>query len=317
MERVQATLTRLWPVDRPLLDGLDRVARHLGHRRDTEPPSAVLGDLGGFLDVLIELLSRSQRPDHARHLRQIAAFVAQNLAMASWIARDAATTYRSYALAETLAREARSGSTLGLILVDRSEMAGQTARSKEGWEEAKAMADAAETAALMDPATPPGVVAWIHGERSGHRAQLGDDLGSARDLDQMEEVRLSSPPRALNVFSPSLGGEWLDNYHVRRALRLGLGEEAVRLCVWTLRETDRRLIWQHAETTVLLAEAWLLQGELGAAAEQLEAVIPLLTSTGNARDLAVVNRIVGKLRRRWPRATELRRLDDLLGYLTG
>ena len=139
MERIQATLTRLWPVDRPLLDGLDRVARHLGHRRDTEPPSAVLGDLGGYLDVLIELLSRSQRSGHARDLRQIAAFVAQNLAMASWIARDAPTTYRTYALAETLAREARSGSQLSLILVDRSEMAGQTAGSPDDWEEALAM----------------------------------------------------------------------------------------------------------------------------------------------------------------------------------
>jgi hypothetical protein len=144
MERLNATLTRLWPVDRPLLDGLDRVARHLGHRRDTEPPYAVLADLGGFLDALIDLLTRSQRPDHARQLRQIAAFVGQNLAMASWIARDAPTTYRSYALAETLAREARSGSRLSLILVDRSEMAGQTARSREDWEEAQAMADAAE-----------------------------------------------------------------------------------------------------------------------------------------------------------------------------
>jgi transcriptional regulator with XRE-family HTH domain len=313
MERVQATLRRLWPVDGPLLDGLDRVARHLGHRRDTEPPSAVLADLGGYLDVLIELLSRSPRSDHARNLRRIAAFVAQNLAMASWIARDAPTTYRNYALAETLAREARSGSALGLILVDRSEMAGQTARGKEDWEEAKAIADAAETAALMDPATPPGVVAWIYGERSGHRAHLGDDLGSGRDLDRMEEVRLSSPPKALNLFSPSLGGEWLDNYHVRRALRLGRGEEAVRLCARILGETDRRLIWQHAETTVLLADAWLLQGELAAAAEQLETVIPLLMTTGNARDLAAVHRIVGKVRGRWPRAIELRQLDDLLG----
>ncbi|MBJ7600134.1 hypothetical protein [Candidatus Nephthysia bennettiae] len=50
-----------------------------------------------------------------------------------------------------------------------------------------------------------------------------------------------------------------------------------------------------------------------AASEQLTAVIPLLTSTGNARDLAVVHRMVGKIRRRWPRAAELRQLDELLG----
>jgi hypothetical protein len=132
----------------------------------------------------------------------------------------------------------------------------------------------------------------------------------------MEEVRLNSPPKGLNVFSPSLGGEWLDNYQVRRALRLGLSDEAVRLCARILSETDSRLIWQHAETTVLLAEAWLLRDELGAAAEKLETVIPLLTSTGNGRDLAAVRRIVGKLRKRWPRAIEVRRLDELLGYQT-
>ena len=42
-------------------------------------------------------------------------------------------------------------------------------------------------------------------------------------------------------------------------------------------------------------------------------VIPLLTSTGNARDLAVVNRMVGEIRKRWPRAAERRQLDELLG----
>jgi transcriptional regulator with XRE-family HTH domain len=313
MERIQAMPIRLWPVDRPLIDGLDRVARHLGHRRDTEPPSAVLADLSWYLDVLVEVLSRSQPPDFARRLREIAAFVGQNLAMASWIARDAVTTYRSYAVAETLAREARSGSRLSLILVDRSEMAGQTARSDHDWEEAKGIADAAETAALMDPATPPGVLAWIYGERSGHRAQLGNDLDSGRDLDRMEELRVSSPPKALNVFSPSLGGEWLDNYHVRRALRLGQGDEAVSLCTEILRKTDQRLIWQHAETMLLLAEAWLLQGELKASAEQLASATSLLENTGNARDLAVVNRIVGTIRKRWPRAAELRQLDELIG----
>jgi transcriptional regulator with XRE-family HTH domain len=47
-ERLRATLTRLWPVDRPLLAGLNRVAKTLAERRDTEAPSAVIPPLHGL-----------------------------------------------------------------------------------------------------------------------------------------------------------------------------------------------------------------------------------------------------------------------------
>ena len=40
-------------------------------------------------------------------------------------------------------------------------------------------ADAAETAALMDPRTPAGVFAWIYGERATQRAPANDNAGLA------------------------------------------------------------------------------------------------------------------------------------------
>lgn len=312
-ERLTATLDRLWPVDRPLLTGLDRAARRLAERRDTEAPSAVTPALRRLLDVLIELLSRPQRADCTRGLSRIAAFTGQNLAMASWVAGDAADTYRTYAIAESLARESRSGAQLALILVDRSEMAAQVARAGGDWDAARLLADAAETAALMDATTPAGVLAWIHGERATQRAMLGDERGSGHDLERMQEVRREAAPDELNVFSPALASTsgWIDAYQVRRALRLGQADQAVDLCERTLSTTDPRLVWEVAETLVLLAEAWTIKGELAAGAHRLEQAAELASATENRRDLRLVRGVLGSMRRRWPGAAELRRLDEL------
>jgi hypothetical protein len=313
-ERLQVTLDRLWPVDAPLLSGLDRASRRLAERRDTEAPSAVAPALRRLLDVLIELLSRPQRPDCTRELSRIAAFTGQNLAMASWVAGNAADTYRTYAIAESLARESRSAAQLALILVDRSEMAAQVARATGDWDGARLLADAAETAALMDATTPAGVLAWIYGERATQRAMLGDERGSGHDLQRMQEVRRGATPDALNVFSPAMASTsgWIDAYQVRRALRLGQADEAVALCERTLATTDPRLVWEVAETLVLLAEAWTIKGELAAGAHRLEQAAELAGATENRRDLRVVRGVLGSMRRRWPGAPELRGLDDAL-----
>jgi hypothetical protein len=313
-ERLRATLTRLWPVDAPLLAGLDRASQRLAERRDTEAPSAVNPTLQWLLDVLIELVSRPQAPERSRQLRRIAAFTGQNLAMASWIAGDGAGTHRAYAIAESLARESRSGSQLALILVDRSEMAGQLARSTGELEDARLLADAAETAALMDPVTPAGVLAWIYGERATQRAMLQDEVGSGRDLERMEEVRLGAAPGTLNVFSPEVdsGSGWIDVYQIRRALRLGKSDEAIRACERVLSATDRRLVWQVSEALVLMVEALAVRGDVGAAALRAEQAVNLTTATENERDTRDLRRAVGRLRRQWPGAPEMRRLDELL-----
>jgi transcriptional regulator with XRE-family HTH domain len=313
-ERLRATLTRLWPVDRPLLAGLNRAAQTLAERRDTEAPSAVVPALHELLDVLIELLSRPQGADRGQELRRIAAFVGQNVAMAEWVAGAAAFTYRTYAIAESLARESRSPAQLSLILVDRSEMAGQLAHANGEWEDARLLSDAAETAALMDSSTPAGVLCWIYGERATQRAMLGDDRGSGHDLNRMEEIRLPAPPGTLNVFSPQVdeGSGWVDAYQVRSALRLRLPDKAVELCERILAATDRRLVWQVAETTVLLSEALVMKGELAAAAHRLEDAASLARATENERDLRVVRRVANLMRQRWPGATEVRRVDEQL-----
>src|SRR5438105_13459786 len=294
-ERLRATLRHLWPVDGPLLAGLARASAHLAERRDTEPPSSVMPPHRRLLDLLIELLSRPQRSGTARELARIAAFVGQNLAMAEWVTGNAAATHRTYAIAESLARDSRSGAQLGLILVDRSEMAAQVARQTGEWEDAVVLADAAEAAAIMDPSTPAGVWCWIHGERGVQRAMLGDDWGSGFDLERMEEVRASADPGSLNVFSGGVdvGSGWVDCYRVRRLLSLGQAEEAAEDCERILRSTDPRLVWQFGETLTLVAEARAAQGELSAAAQRLGEAADLLGATENERDLLVVRRLLG------------------------
>jgi transcriptional regulator with XRE-family HTH domain len=313
-ERLSATLTRLWPVDPQLLAGLNQAAQSLAERRDTQAPSAVVATLRDLLDVLIELLSRPQGADRGRELRRIAAFVGQNLAMAEWVAGATSSTYRTYAIAESLARESRSAAQLALILVDRSEMAGQVARATGEWEDARLLSDAAETAALMDANTPAGVLCWIYGERATQRAMLGDERGSRLDLERMKEVRLTARPGTLNVFSPAVdaGSGWVDAYLVRSALRLRQPDSAIDLCEHILTSTDPRLVWQVAEALVLGAEAGVMKGELGAAAHRLEEAARLARATENERDLRAVRRVSNLGRQRWPDAAELRRVDELL-----
>ena len=171
-------------------------------------------------------------------------------------------------------------------------MAGQLARATGEWEDARLLSDAAETAALVDPATPAGVLCWIYGERATQRAMLGDERGSGHDLERMEEVRLAGPPGTLNVFSPKVdaGSGWVDAYQVRSALRLRQPDRAVDLCERILASTDPRLVWQVAEAPVLLSEAWVMEDELGAAADRLEEAAGLARATENERDVRVVRR---------------------------
>lgn len=313
-ERLHATLAHLWPADGPLVTGLERAASHLAARRDMEPPYAVVSDLARLLDLLIVLLSRSQ--PLGPQLQRVAAGVGQNLAMASWVSGDAAETYRKYAVAEALARDSQSGAHLATILVDRSEMAGQRARSSPEWAEAKALADAAETAARMDADTPLGVLVWIYGERALFNAELGDDAASGSDIERLESVRRDAAPDELNIFSPGVDSVWADIYHARRAVRLGQSEHAITLSKAVLDRTDPRLAWERAEALTQLADAWTLGGEPIEAATALRDAIELLRATGNERDLRSVKRILNQIRGRWRSLPEVRELVELLRSVT-
>jgi hypothetical protein len=130
----------------------------------------------------------------------------------------------------------------------------------------------------------------------------------------MEEVRLGAHPGMLNVFSPNVdaGSGWVDAYQIRRSVRLGQADEAIATCERILSGTDPRLVWQVSETLVLLAEAWVMKGELGAAADRLQQAVELTTATENQRDFRVARSVSNLMRRRWPNASEVRRIDELL-----
>ena len=71
-------------------------------------------------------------------------------------------------------------------------------------------------------------------------------------------------------------------------------------------------MWQVAEALVLLAEAWTIKGELGAAAKRLGEAADLASATENERDMRVVRKQLNVMRRRWSGAAEVRRLDEQL-----
>jgi hypothetical protein len=86
----------------------------------------------------------------------------------------------------------------------------------------------------------------------------------------------------------------------------------VAVCERILSTTDPRLVWQVAETLVLLSEAWVLKGEPGAATHRLEQAAGLTRVTENERDMRAVRKVLNLIRQRWTGVPEVRRLDELL-----
>ena len=73
------TVTYLWPVDRALLDGLQRAAKELVPRANIEAPDTIVPDLRTYRDALTTLLSRSQSDEVTASLQTLASKTSRNI----------------------------------------------------------------------------------------------------------------------------------------------------------------------------------------------------------------------------------------------
>ena len=309
LERMATTMTYLWPVDRALLDGLQRAGKELVRRADIEAPDTIVPDLRAYRDGLSALLSRSQSPDAASHLQVLASETSRNIGWLSDHVHQWPDTYANFALAESLAREAGSGSQLALVLINKSNLYAERAAMPADFGPAIALADAASVA--VGPDAPGGLRAWILAERATYAAAIGDEITASRNLDYAYRLAAAAP-REMNLFS-DYDSSWLDGYQGAVALRLR-PDAAIDIYEAVLRRTDARLTWERTSALGHLAEAQAARGErdLDHVCALLHEMIALAQATGDRRGVELARRLRQRHLARAAASQGVRRLDELL-----
>jgi tetratricopeptide (TPR) repeat protein len=298
------------PIDRPLVEGLARAGRQLSFRADTEAPHIVVPDLLVYVEGLKGLLSRSQPEALAAELRRLASTAAHHAGYLLDLSGRWGEAYTHFALAESLAREAESGTQLAQVLVNKAEVYRRRARGPEDLGPSLTLTRAADLA--VGPDAPAGLRAWILGELATHAAEAGDHRASGRFLERAYGVAAGAGAEEMNLWAPELESAWLEDYRGFRALRLGEADEAIETYEGVLRSTDPRLLWERVRALSQLASAWLLKEEVERACGLLLRAVELAGASGDMRGLQVAldvrERQLG--RRRWD--ARVRDLDEAI-----
>lgn len=308
-ERLSATLRHLWPVDRPLLAGLERAADRMSYRADTEAPHELLTDLMTFHATLLVLLERSNSAETAARIKAVGSRAAQHTAFLWDVDGDRVKALTYWAVAETLARESGDQNQLAMVLVHRSEHYSRRSDSPADQADAVALTEAA--AAVVGADAKGGVQAWIWGERALQEADRGNDRAAGQHLDRAMKW-VDAGPAELNIFSPDIESSWLQRRPGTCALRLGRADDAIAIFEDVLRHTDPRLVWERLMTLVELASAWACKAEIELACSLFEQAAELAHATGNERGLGLARRARRRYLGRWSRDPRVRRLDEAM-----
>jgi transcriptional regulator with XRE-family HTH domain len=308
-ERVATAMTYLWPVDRALLDGLERAGKELVRRADIEAPDTIVPDLRTYRDALAVLLSRSQSEDATISIQILASETSRNIGWLSDHVHQWSDTYANFALAESLAREASSGRQLATVLINKSNLYAERAAMPADFTQAILLADAASVA--VGPDAPAGLRAWILAERATYAAATGDGITASRNLDHAYRLAAAAPSE-MNLFS-DYDSAWLDGYQGTVALRLQ-PDQAIAIYEEVLRKTDPRLTWERTSALGHLAEAYAAKCEqdIDHVCALLVDVVALAQATGDRRGLELARRARQRHLARAAASQEVSRLDELL-----
>ncbi len=308
-ERMATTVRYLWPVDRALLDGLQRAGKELVRRADIEAPDTIVPDLRTYRDALTTLLSRSQSDEVTASLQTLASETSRNIGWLSDHGRQWSETYANFALAESLAREAGNGNQLATVLINKSNLYAERAAMPADFTPAILLADAASVA--VGPDAPAGLRAWILAERATYAAATADGITASRNLDHAYRLAAAAPGE-MNLFS-DYDSAWLDGYQGTIALRLR-PDEAIAIYDAVLKHTDARLTWERASALGHLAEAYAARGErdIDQVCALVHDLIQLAQATGDRRGLELARRLRQRHLARLAASQEVRRLDELL-----
>jgi tetratricopeptide (TPR) repeat protein len=309
-ERLSAALRYLWPIDRPLVNGLARAGRQLSFRADTEPPHSVVADLLAHVEGLKGLLSRSQPESLAAELRRLASTAAHHAGYLSDVSGRRGEAYTHFALAESLAREAESGTQLAQFLVNKAEAHRRRSRGPEDLGPSLTLTRAAELA--VGPDAPAGLRAWILGELATHAAEAGDLRASGRFLERAYGVATVARAEEMNLWAPDLESAWLEEYRGFCALRLGEADEAIETYEAVLRSTDPRLLWERVRALSQLASAWLLKEEVERACGLLLQAVELAGASGDLRGLQAALGVREHQLGRWRWDPKVQDLDEAI-----
>jgi hypothetical protein len=302
-ERMAAVMRYLWPVDDPLLDGLERASRHLDLRADLEPPKVVLPDLMTFLAGIEHLLTRPQG-DAAPKLKTIAARAAHHVGYLSFYEERPTWAFNYMAVSEVLAREAGNDLELATTLVGKNGMylPGDMATAIQVTETARL---------LLNPAAPSGLIAWISGERAMQEAQLGHEVQAHRYL-EATLAAAAADPSALNLFAPDMPPTWLDRRPALVALKLGRTLEALSLLEETYSRIDPRFVREVVLSLIDQATARAMRGDLEQACALLTQAVSLAASTGNLRAIGLARQARERELHRWANEPCVKELDEAI-----
>jgi transcriptional regulator with XRE-family HTH domain len=306
-ERMAAALRYLWPVDRPLLDGILRAGRELVRRADIEAPDNIVPDLQGYRQALLALLSRSQPAAAAAQLQGVASEISRNIAWLGDPLRDWPDTYANYALAESLAREAGNGDQLAQVLVNKSELYFHRVALADNRETASTLVEGAAVTMTADALA--GLKGWVLGVQATFAAVDGDETRALRYLEYAYRLAAAAPAE-MNLFS-DYDSRWLDGYRASALAKLR-PDEAIELYESALRETDARLTWERTSVLAQLAVLYAGRGEVERACVLLGDTVMLAQATGDERGLALAERVRRRLPGRSSTDPYVRRLDEAI-----
>jgi transcriptional regulator with XRE-family HTH domain/tetratricopeptide (TPR) repeat protein len=302
-ERMATVMRYLWPVDAPLMDGLERASRHLDLRADLEAPAGILPDLVAFLEGIEHLLTRPQAAATAR-LKTVAARTAHQVGYLAFIAARPAQAFANYAISEVLAREAGNDLELATTLVGKNGfyVPGDMATAVQVTEAA---------ALLLSEGAPSGLTAWVWGERAMQEAELGRSLEARRYLERALKAGAADPAR-LNLFAPDMPTSWLDRRPAVVALKLGQPAEALEMLEDLHSRIDPRFTRELVPNLLDRASGWVMRSEVDRACALLIEAVELAASTGNRRALGQARQLRERELSRWAREPAVRDLDEAI-----
>jgi hypothetical protein len=304
-ERLNSVLRHSWPVDARMLEQTELAHEWLNARSEIEPPRLVKPDLRSWLDILQDLLRRSQPEPVGIRIRSMTARAASHLGYLSFRDLRCADAASYYATSASLAREAGDDAELAILILRRQRLVA----AKEGLRAAIDLVESIE--GLLSPGAPSGITAWRWGERARQEALLGHELAARRYLDLAMSVADRDPHR-LNLFAADKDSRWLQRRPAYVALHLGHAAEAIEILERNRRGSDPTLVRETIWNSVELAEAWAIHGDLGNACEYLNDALAMAVGTEDIRAFSFIRKIRTRHLTRWEGDSRLKALDDHL-----
>lgn len=305
-ERLIAVLRSRDRMDLALLEDLERCHERLNARSEIEPPRHIVPDLCRWLNILEAITERNGSTFvGADRLRVMASRAASHLGYLAFRDLDGRQARYYYGLSRDFAEEARDSAELAVLQLRRQRLVAATRGFAAAVDLVESLGD------LLNADSPSGLTAWRWGERARQEASLGHETSARRYLDLALNAAARDPER-LNLFAPDKDSRWLARRPAYVALKLGHGDEAIRILEANRQNADPRLVRELIWNSIELAEAWVVEGALDNACDHLDGAIDLAVISEDCRALGFILDVRDKIAHHWPNELRLRAINERL-----